>query len=206
MTPGCRRAVRVPGILLLLGLAAAAGGCGGGRVVTNGVHLGAPNRYAPAQLEIDIDNSRSLNYVVADLYGPREFARKGAQFAPDARQAGFVLKPAGADGSPAYWEYYADGQARRLAHQPGLLLLRTADGQVSTAAVSPGRAGGELYRMLWGADPDLKHLKASDPNGLALPLIRVLAGAESVRNHPAFNDWFNAFQHWHQAESASAGR
>jgi hypothetical protein len=177
-----------------------AAGCGGGKVATDGLYAGRPGVYRPIQMEIDITDSRSLNYVVIDLFGQAEFARRGVQFAPDARQAGFVLKP-GVDGAAAVWQYYQDGQTRWFSHQPGLLILRAPDGTVNAIAVAPGPVGGKLYDRLWGGDPQLKHVRAADPNGLALPLIRVLESVDEIRANEAFADWYAKYQRWYQVEA-----
>lgn len=174
-------------------------GCGGGKVATDGLYSGQPGVYRPIQMEIEIDDTRTLNYVVIDLFGPAEFARQGSRFAPDIKQAGFVMK-ASADGAPPVWQYYQDGSTRWFSHQQGLLILRAPDGVVNTIAVAPGAVGGKLYDRLWGGDPQLKHVRAADPNGLALPLIRTLESVDEIRTNEAFADWYVKYQRWYQSE------
>jgi hypothetical protein len=178
-------------------------GCGGGKVATDGLYAGRPGVYRPIQMEIDITDNRSLNYVVLDLYGPAEFARQGTRFAPDAKQAGFVMKPS-ADSAPPVWQYYQDGTTRWFSHQEGLLILRAPDGVVNTIAVPAGPVGRKLYDRLWGGDVQLRHVRAADPNGLALPLIRTLESVDEIRTNEAFADWYGKYQRWYQGESGGA--
>jgi len=201
---GCRPQTRVRYALLTLATLGAVGCGGSGKVTTDGLYVGRPGAYRPIQLDVELSRGSNLEYAVVDLYGPADYARRGVQSAPTPARSRFVLKPGTADGCSPIWEYYVDGKVRHLAHQPGLLVLRGPDGSVSTAAVPSGPAGAELHRLLWGNDPHLAHLKASDTNGLAVPLIRVLSTVPVIRGNSVFAEWFTGYQRWYQTELASA--